>query len=194
MRKIIPLLLAFTISVNMFAQETQETVKSISETSKTLQQVSETVAKADYTDAKKATAVVYEDSKSLITQIYEDGKSMAPDLKAAFKTLADSFNTTVERLWDILVKQQYVWSIAHAILLIVTITAWYNVAKMIKKTSSDLTETKEMKAINIIYTILLLVVALYGTTHSVDNLDRMLTGFVNPEFGAVRTIVEFIQK
>ena len=27
-----------------------------------------------------------------------------------------------------------------------------------------------------------------------ENIEKMLTGFINPEFGAARTIVEFIQK
>lgn len=146
-----------------------------------------------YDDTKSATVTVYNDGKSLVKQIYEDGKSMAPDIKAAFKSLADSFNTTVEALWDILVRQQYVWSICYTILLIITIFGWYKFGKMFNKTISDKTEVGEIKTLNVIYTVVLALLSIYGTLHVGDNLDRMITGYVNPEFGAVRTIIEFIQ-
>lgn len=146
-----------------------------------------------YDDTKSATVTVYNDGKSLVKQIYEDGKSMAPDIKAAFKSLADGFNTTVEALWDILVRQQYVWSICYTILLIITIFGWYKFGNMFNKTISDKTEVGEIKTLNVIYTVVLASLSIYGTLHVGDNLDRMITGFVNPEFGAVRTIIEFIQ-
>lgn len=153
----------------------------------------ENVTATTYTDAKEATAIVYNDGKSLAKQIYEDGKSLAPDIKEAFKSLASGFNTTVDKLWNILVRQQYVWSICYAILLLITVFAWYKFGKMFNKTVTDKNEVGEIKALNIIYTVALFSLATFGTVHSGENIDKMLTGFINPEFGAVRTIVEFIR-
>ncbi len=179
------LLVSLSLSTLTFAQTTTPQLPA--------EAVIENATKTTYTDAKEATVAVYSDGKSLVKQIYEDGKSLAPDIKSAFSSLAQGFNTTVEKLWDILVRQQYVWSICYAAILLITLFAWYKFGKMFNKTATDRNDLGEMKRINIIYTAALFTLALYGTTSVADNIDKMLTGFINPEFGAVRTIVEFIK-
>lgn len=186
------LLLLFSFAIISISSSAQSSAKD--EITTLVKEQSSEAVKTTYSDAKDATGVVYNDGKSLVKQIYEDGKSLAPDIKSAFKSLADGFNTTVNKLWDILVLQQYVWSTCYAIILLLTIFAWVKFTSMIAKTSKDLTETKEMKPLNIIYTIILFGLAIWGTSHAGENIEKMLTGFINPEFGAVRTIVEFIQK
>lgn len=178
----------------LFAIAVTSLASAQSEKPADLNQIAQEVSKTTYSDAKDATATVYNDGKSLVQQVYSDAKSLAPDLKEAFKSVASALNTTAEKLWDILVKQQLVWSICHAIILLSSIYAWYQFYRIFYKSLNDKTETGEYKAPYVLLLLLVGGLAVFGSLHTVDNIDRMITGFVNPEFGAVRTIVEFLNK
>ena len=57
-------------------------------------------------------STVYNDSKQAVSTVYNDVKSLSPKVESAIKSLATELKTTTNALWDILVKQQLVWSIA----------------------------------------------------------------------------------
>lgn len=181
MKKFLTLFLSFALATTVSAQTVDKEVIS-------------KATEATYSDAREATTTVYNDSKTLVRTVYEDAKSLAPDLKDAFKSVANALNTTAENVWDILVMQQLVWSICYSLVIIASGVAWYQFGRQVKRTKTELTDTDEMKFLNVLISAALFVLACYGSMHSVEHIDKVVTGFINPEFGAIRTIVEFISK
>lgn len=68
---------------------------------------------------------VYSDSKDAITTVYEDVKSTTPVIAKAVGDIAKGLKVTADAVWDIIVKQQKVWSICFLILTLGSILNWY---------------------------------------------------------------------
>lgn len=191
-----------------------------------------------FVTAKEKENTVYQDGKQAVTTVYSDVKSLAPKIERSIESLAKGLKVGAESIWDILVKQQLVWSIGYLILTISAIVNWlllyrklnpsventeftvlerdmigdvpnpkydyyydnkseykndirskatikgpigkefYNAPKQL--TSED---RSVLTAIHILICCLLSV-------FSFINFPDMLTGFINPEFGAMKTITE----
>ena len=172
---------------------------------------------------------VYNDSKNAVTTVYNDVKSLSPKVESAIKELAKEFKTTTTELWNILVRQQLVWSWCFLILTISALINWYiffrrnlsNIKyekvkvinqklmyneglneKDIERNYHDKkiknVEEEDLKIIpqttiplfKYLHLIICLTLSIFSFTYFSD----MLTGFINPEYGALKTIVEVTTK
>jgi hypothetical protein len=185
-------------------------------------------------NSEQGISTVYKDGTTVVKTVYNDAKSLSPKIELALKSLATELKTTTNALWDILVKQQLVWSIGFLILTLTSIFNWYLFYKRnlnIKLTEKDFVkgnrvnkksiknpeytsygggergkifletnDSEEEILIPIIntnnnwfkYLHLTICIGLSGL--SIYHFSDMLTGFINPEFGALKTIAEIAIK
>jgi len=190
-------------------------------------------------DSKNGVSTVYKDGTTAVKTVYNDAKSLSPKIERAIKSLATELKTTTNALWDILVKQQLVWSICFLILTISALFNWYifykrnlnklnendfiigkrpifgeilntNYDKYYTKYNDDLrgkmyiksdTPTGEEDYLlhitnsnNNWFKYLHLIICLSLSLLSVYHFSDMITGFMNPEYGALKTIAEIAIK
>lgn len=172
--------------------------------------------------------------------VYNDLKSLSPKMGNAINEVAKELKTGVNGVWDILVKQQLVWSIAFLILTLSAIINWFvfykrylNKSKTIEKIvlEKDMIVDKEVinpnfsdydarnyphrataqktliekqalgkeQYVQVINTdiqdmpkfkYLHLIICLTLSAFSFYHFNDMLTGFINPKYGAMKTIAE----
>jgi len=112
------------------------------------------------------------------TQLYQD-------IETAINTLATELKVTADHVYGVLIRQQTINAIhiiiIDALLLIFSIIC---IIVCIKNVNTDLTEV--MIATTAISSIITIIV-MAGT------LPSMLTGFVNPEYGAIQDIMRMIR-
>jgi hypothetical protein len=130
------------------------------------------------------TNVQAQESDTLKTTIYKD-------VKSAITQLADALKVGAEHVYGILVKQQVVNSITNLIVYIVLISvtiALYILARKIKN-ESEYSDDDSVIMINIVATLLVISDLIYlGVT-----IQATVTGFVNPEYGAIQEIMSLIR-
>lgn len=182
--------------------------------------------------------------------VYNDLKSTAPKISNALNSLGKELKVGVNKVWDILVRQQLVWSIVYTILTISAVFNWYmfysrNFKKPKKEElvlgkeqyvqkldnpefdqkwydqyverSSTVynSEKKDPRFNKYIYntlqrdcliappkvnnnipwfTIIHLFICLTLSIFSFIHFSDMVTGYINPEFGAMKTIAEVASK
>lgn len=216
MKKIVFLLLATTSM--MFAQSGSELVKTtekvkeltekglsnvnnvsvnVKEASNNTKEVVKATSNAvgtAYQDGKSATATVYGDSKDIVKQLYEDSKHLGGKLEGAISYVAEGLKTTSIKAWEILVKQQLVWSYCFLFLTLLSLYSVYRFFNQWKIMVTDTDESGDVKQSHITLTFVLGVVAVVSSLTSGLHFEQMITGFVNPEFGALRTLFEIIQQ
>lgn len=193
-------------------------------------------------NSEKGVSTVYNDGKYAVTTVYSDAKSLSPKIESAIKSLANELKTTTNSLWNILVKQQLVWSICFLILTLSALFNWYLFYKRtqsIAKNITWITLTRDMigdvinprydsyykdrkddvrgkmfingiigkeeysypqnpnnietTKIQDIFKYLHLTICIGLSGLSVYHFGDMLTGFINPEYGALKTIVTVAQ-
>jgi hypothetical protein len=183
-------------------------------------------------NSKDGVSTVYNDGKEAVSTVYKDVKSMSPKVEEAVKSLAEQFKTTTNALWNILVKQQLVWSLCF---LILTLTSIFNWWLFYKKNFYKLKESEYTKGLKYINTrernpdykshadknearslyflqesqeiliplrqskikwfkYLHLVICITLSVFSFYHFSDMLTGFFNPEYGALQTIMKIATK
>lgn len=132
---------------------------------------------------------VYGDGTNAISTVYGDIKSLAPKVEATVKQLAKGLKVGAESVWKILVKQQKVWSWCYLIGCILATFSWIHFYYRFNKGNSDKTEYNTWKDSNIAITIITGVIAISLSILSIMHFESMMTGFINPEFGAMRNII-----
>lgn len=132
----------------------------------------------------------YNDGKEGVKTMYGDVKSLAPELKSGLSEIAKGLKTTSEKAWDILVLQQQVWSWCYLFVTLSAMYLWWKFFKQYKITTTELTETGEIKQSNIILSVLLFILVMVDSTISGMNFGSMMTGFLNPSYGAMMNIIE----
>ena len=163
---------------------------------------------------EKTIETVYKDSKNGISTVYDDLKSTTPQIKNALESLSKELKTTTDSLWLILVKQQLVWSWCFLVLILSSLFNWFLfykrnfttlkddeilIGKQTRKTgySSDpQTITDIILRKNLIFPWFVyvhLTICITLSVFSFLHFSDMLTGFINPEFGALKTITEVVQ-
>jgi hypothetical protein len=216
MKKIVFLLLATTSM--MFAQSGSELVKTtekvkeltekglsnvnnvsinVKETSSNAKELVKTTSNAVdkvYEDGKSATGTLYGDGKELAKQLYGDSKLLGSKLEDALTYAAEGLKTTSIKAWEILVKQQLVWSYCFLFLTLLSLYSVYKFFNQYSKTVSDVDDAGDIKTSNFVLSMILGAIALASSIVSSVHFEQMITGFVNPEFGALRTLVEIIQQ
>ena len=178
MKKFIILFLIAFMSINVFSKE---------KTGKIITNGIETV----YDDTKGTITEVYTDTKSAVTTIYGDMKGIAteiyPDVKNAITEIARGLGVGAEYVWTVLVKQQVVLGITELLELLfilgLVIVGIVWLWKTIKKNES-------ISWVVLPGTFLIL----FGTLMfgRVD-LITIIQGLVNPDFGAINYVLDFIK-
>lgn len=184
---LLSIIMAFTMS---FAQTTK--------VDETLKKVSEETTKITET-SKKGISAVYSDSKGAISTVYGDLKSLAPDAKEAMKEIVSTLKQTSNSVWDILVKQQKVWSWCYLIGGIFAGIAWCHFYWRFKKYSAMNYNVEDKEHLPWSWSQLLISGFLFVTATILsvifaNNLVDMMTGFINPEFGAIKNIIQIASR
>ena len=142
---------------------------------------------------EKDVETIYTDGKNVVSTVYNDIKSLSPKVETAVKSLAEQFKTTTTELWNILVKQQLVWSICILLCLITTIFSWLHFWYRFKVACENKWGMSGSAHYELIC-IMCAAISIAGTIIVSINFNDMLTGFINPEYGALKTIVEVTTK
>lgn len=179
--------------IKVFSETSLSTAKKVTSDLKESSKNATTGVATVYGDSKDATKTVYSDSKELVKELYADGKSLGLKLEDGLKSLAQGLKTTSIKAWEILVLQQRVWSLCYLSVTILSLIISYRFTKQFGKMQTDVTETGDVKESNITMTIILGLVSVSLLIASMLHFEKMVTGFVNPEFGAIRTLFEIIQ-
>lgn len=130
------------------------------------------------------------DSKPIMNQIYEDVKEALVGLSGALKVGS-------EHVYKVLIKQQIVNSV---IFLFLGILSTYLIINFMKNYKSDeqwiLKNTNSndppptflgvIRGLQMVLAIILLMIFLF-------NIDVVMTGFINPEYGALTEIMKWIK-
>jgi len=109
------------------------------------------------------------------------------DVKDVLKQLGETLKVGTEHVYEVLVRQQLVKSITYIILYIVAIISIIFFKDLIKK----LVEQDDDYApwyIALGFYTLLCVFMFFAT------VDSTVTGFINPEYGAIEKIIELLKK
>ena len=117
-------------------------------------------------------------------------KMIYTDIKTGISALASGLKVGAEHVYEVLVRQQLVNAIVWLIVFIggivfLTATLRYAIS-LIKKDSSSETEA----AMAFFGNLLAIITFMIGLFH----IDTIVTGFVNPEYGAIETIIDIVKQ
>jgi hypothetical protein len=177
MKKIIIFVFGMLMAFSVFAQKNSSSdfVSAIATT---------------YTDSKTAIDTLYHDGKALVSTIYNDTKSLTstiyPDVKAAVAQIASAIGVAAEYVWGALVKSFVVKGaveILHLLFALVFIV--FGCILFSKNFKSEQITWKIIPGMIVV--IIGLIIAC--------NVDyyTMLTGLINPEYGAIDYILKFVK-
>lgn len=134
-------------------------------------------------NAQNAPLTKTDTSQLTFTKVYSD-------VKEAINGIAASLKVGSEHVYEVLIKQQIVNSIVWLILIIIDIIGIILVLKGIKFCSDDSKhDVEEGHIIGVVLSSILLVTL---TVMCVVQLQTVVTGFINPEYGALKDIMEMI--
>jgi hypothetical protein len=128
-------------------------------------------------------SVQYIDTSSNFKMIYSD-------IKSGLQGLALGLKVGVEHVYGILVKQQVVNSITwliFTILCIICIIIYIYIINVAGKNSWDSENIGTFVILAGLGCIIFLIICLC-------HIDTMVMGFVNPEYGAIKEIINFVNK
>lgn len=181
MKKILILTLGIIIGASVYAQTTQKVVET------TISKIGNSTDKIANT-ASNAISTVYGDTKSTVTQVYSDlkegAKYVSPKLEEAIKSLANGLKVGAGEVWDIVVQQQYVYSWCILLILLATVGSWFHF--WYRYGIWQKTEEGSF----LFGCILTFCIAASGTMLTGFHFYDMMTGFLNPRFGAMKSIAE----
>lgn len=140
------------------------------------------------------------DTSSLAREIYND-------LTAGITALAGALKVGATHVYEVLVKQQYVYSIIYLmiyIILLITIFMMYRITKKTYHSHLTLCGYKEGDSYNtpdlgdsakgvlsVVLSILTIAISVTFIVMFCITIELVITGFVNPEYGAMKDIVNF---
>ena len=125
--------------------------------------------------------IVVTDSTLTFLKVYED-------VKGGILGLAEALKTPAEHVYEVLVKQQVINAWSGLIFIIIMLVLLFLSIRYLKAYNNDPDiNDLTVPVVLLIFVSILTFVALIGT-----GLD-ILTGFFNPEYGAIKDIVDFIK-
>jgi hypothetical protein len=180
MRKILVLILVAVLSIGGISAKSDKTSKVITDGIETV-----------YDDTKGTITEVYSDAKSAVTTIYGDMKDVTaeiyPDVKNAITEIAKGLGVGAEYVWTVLVKQQVVLGITELIELLLILCLIIIGVVWLWKT------IKKNEAISWVVLpgafLILFGTLMFGRV----DLITIIQGLVNPDFGAINYVLNFIK-
>ena len=160
----------------------------------TIKKVNSVVTKADST-VKELTSIP-DSSKATFNAIYNDVKEGVVGLASALKVGA-------EHVYAVLVKQQIVYAIVYLLVLVFSIAllkfaySQYNVYDVKEIAWAKETQRRSTEIyfhISFVYFLASLITGAIMLLVGICNIDNIIMGFVNPEYGAIKDIMDFVKK
>lgn len=131
---------------------------------------------------------VYSDGTKVVTKAYDASTIIAPKIESALKSIGSELKVATNEVWDILVKQQLVWSICILILGLITIGSWFHFWYRYSKCNEGY-KRSDNEGGNLVFSVIITcAIAIAGTIITSMHFTNMITGFLNPKFGAMNTI------
>ena len=196
MKKFIYLaLLATTMSFGQTAvkEVVNETKNQIEQSASDVKNTASNLSKTAQ-EGKASLSSVYGDSKDGIKTVYGDLSSLGGEAKGAIKDIVKELKTVSIKAWDLLVRQQMIWSLCYLAVTLSSLILGFRFFKQLKITGTDRTSTDDYKSTNIVLSIVYGTLFVSALLFSSLHLEPMFTGFFNAEFGALRTLIELGQK
>jgi hypothetical protein len=147
------------------------------------------------TNAKQTAVAIKDSAIQSVKEIDTSStfKAMYTDFKYGITALAASLKVGAEHVYEVLVRQQVVYSIIWTIVLIigiVFISIWlyrYKDDKEEWEDGASMTGICVFRSLQVFLGILLFIIGIL-------NIDTIITGFINPEYGALKDVIEMVQK
>lgn len=179
----------FTMFATTYSQSLNETVKNVSETAKTINQtvkvlIPDTIAVIQGAPIKEEVEALPDSNSITSKEVYNDFKS-------GLIGIANALKVGVEHVYYVLVKQQIVKAVMWLLLGIfgfIFILAYKRMYEFGKKNSYDSDGASWIPFVLQMFVGVVLIGLFLG------NIDTIVTGFINPEFGAMKDIVEFVNE
>lgn len=124
---------------------------------------------------------IAENDTLTFTQVYQD-------LKASVSGLAEVLKTPVEHVYEVLIKQQVINSWFGTIFIIVMLVLLFLSIRYLKACNND-PDINDLT----VPVVLLIIVSIVTFVALIGTGPDILTGFFNPEYGAIKDIVDFIK-
>lgn len=131
---------------------------------------------------------------TVFNKVYED-------MKQGIKGLAESLKVGTEYVWNILVKQQLVKSLCYLaislFLSLITIIFYRRIRfnnKAFKESGVKSRDENSYGVASAIYSVLFVLVIAANIYNINSNVGTILTGFINPEYGAIQDILTFTKQ
>ena len=118
------------------------------------------------------------------------------DAKAGIVGLAKALKQPAIHIYGILVKQQVVNSITYIFFFILTIVFTIlslNWIRNAKWGDSDICEEEDCWNVNATLGLIFGIISFVLIIVSICNIQNMIMGFVNPEYGAIKDILNFVK-
>lgn len=130
-------------------------------------------------------------TNNLVTQLDTSSslKMVTTKTMEAVKYLAEGLKVSVTEVWDILVKQQKVKSWTYLLLFLSSLVLDYLLFKFIRFIVNQYKINNEFNFFYVVGFALSVVIMIMYTFTNTENLYPMLTGFLNPEYGAMQDII-----
>lgn len=125
-------------------------------------------------------------------------KTMYSDFKQGIVALASSLKVGAEHVYGVLVRQQIVYGIVYLIILLIGVYLTSNWLKNYKNKDELWAETgryggsSEPTGLGVFRTIQIVVAAVMLII-GIANIDNIMTGFINPEYGAIQDVIEMVK-
>ena len=118
-------------------------------------------------------------------------KTMYSDFKQGIVALASSLKVGAEHVYGVLVRQQIVYGIVYLIIFLMGVLLINNWIRKYKSDEewSDGDEPTGLGVIRIFQVIVAFALLLIG----IVNIDVIMTGFINPEYGAIKDVIEMVK-
>jgi hypothetical protein len=121
-------------------------------------------------------------------------KLMYSDFKQGIVALASSLKVGAEHVYEVLVRQQVVYAIVYLVLIIIGFILILNWIKKYKDSGENWVSSNrdEPTGLGVLRTIQM-IVALIMVGIGVFNIESIMTGFINPEYGAIQDVIEMVK-
>jgi len=122
-------------------------------------------------------------------------KEVYSDIKEGLQGLGAALKVGSEHVYEVLIRQQYVYAISYSFLplLFIIFILWFKSNYSKAKWYSGYRDTEDDWNKYATLTIVTGIMSLVFLIASIHNFHAIVTGFINPEYGAIKEIINFIK-